>query len=65
MSFSWHDPHFEALYVRRQEERLAEKLAARLRERTACDSSPHALRQRGAAATDDDVVEPGGHLRLL
>jgi hypothetical protein len=65
VSFSWFDPHFEALFVRRQEERLAEKLAARLRERIACDSSPHALRQRGSAATDDDVVASDGHLRLL
>jgi hypothetical protein len=33
VSFSWIDPHFAALSARREEERLAEKLAATLLER--------------------------------
>ena len=37
MSYSWVDPHFAALYARREEERLAERLATRLRERAACE----------------------------
>ncbi len=37
MSYSWVDPHFAVLYARREEERLAERLAARLRERAACE----------------------------
>ena len=35
MSYSWVDPHFAALYARREEERLAERLVTRLRERSA------------------------------
>jgi hypothetical protein len=34
---SWVDPHFAALYARREEERLAEQLVMRLRERDACE----------------------------
>ena len=39
MSYSWVDPHFAALYARREEERLAERLATRLRERSAREPS--------------------------
>jgi hypothetical protein len=42
VSFSWLDPHFAVLYARREEERLAERLAARLRERAASEPSQHA-----------------------
>jgi hypothetical protein len=40
VSFSWVDPHFTVLYARREEERLAERLMTRLRERSACEPSP-------------------------
>lgn len=33
MSFSWADPHFSTLFALREEERLAARLAALLRER--------------------------------
>ena len=39
MSFSWVDPHFTVLYARREEERLAERLLTRLRDRAACEPS--------------------------
>ena len=50
MSFSWVDPHFAALYARREEERLAERLVTRLRERSAREpfSSSHKLEIRGS-----------------
>jgi hypothetical protein len=50
VSFSWIDPHFAALYVRREEERLAERLAARLRERAACEPSRSTQDQESAGA---------------
>ena len=65
MSCSWVDPHFAALYARREEERLAERLVTRLRERTACEPSPHAVCWREAGWMENDVVVRGGHLRLL
>lgn len=37
MSFSWVDPHFSALYARREDARLTERLAAELRERAERD----------------------------
>jgi len=40
VSYSWVDPHFAALYARREEERLAERLLARLRDRAACEAVP-------------------------
>jgi hypothetical protein len=33
VSYSWVDPHFATLYARREEERLSDRLAAKLRER--------------------------------
>ena len=33
MSYSWVDPHFAALYLRREEQRLTEKLLAEARAR--------------------------------
>ena len=65
MSYSWVDPHFAALYARREEERLAERLVTRLRERTACDPSRHAVCWREPGWMENDVVVRGGHLRLL
>jgi hypothetical protein len=37
VSYSWVDPHFAVLYARREEERLAERLASCLRRRAACE----------------------------
>lgn len=33
MSFSWVDPHFTTLYVQREDARILERLAEKLRER--------------------------------
>jgi hypothetical protein len=76
VSYSWVDPHFAALYARREEERLAERLVTRLRERSAREpfSSCHA-RSKSAGADFDRAKTPEvslrsgdvlrGHLRLL
>ena len=65
MSYSWVDPHFAALYARREEERLAERLVARMRERPAREPSLHAISWREAGWLENDAVVRGGHLRLL
>ena len=65
MSYSWVDPHFAALYARREEERLAERLVARLRERSACEPSQDTVQWRDAGWLETDVAVPGAHLRLL
>ena len=64
MSFSWVDPHFTVLYERREEERLAERLLTRLRERSACEPSPNStfLREPGWMEQDAAIR---CHLRLL
>jgi hypothetical protein len=65
VSYSWTDPHFAALYARREEERLAERLVARLRERSAREPSLHPISWRDAGWCENDAVVRGGHLRLL
>ena len=64
MSYSWVDPHFAALYARREEERLAERLVSRLRELAACEPDPDATCWRGLGWLEHDVALRG-HLRLL
>ena len=64
MSFSWVDPHFTVLYARREEERLAERLVARLRERSACEPLPGAIFWREASWVENDAV-CRAHFRLL
>ena len=64
MSFSWVDPHFTALYARREEERLAERLMTRLRERSACEPSPGAIFWREPGWMEQDA-SIRGHVRLL
>ena len=64
MSFSWVDPHFTVLYARREEERLAERLLTRLRDRAACEPSPGAIFWREASCVETEVV-CRGHFRLL
>jgi hypothetical protein len=65
VSYSWVDPHFAALYARREEERLAERLVARMRERAVREPSLHATSRREAGWLENDAVVRGGHLRLL
>ena len=64
VSFSWVDPHFAVLYARREEERLADRLVTRLRERAACEPSPGAISWREASWVETDAV-CRGHFRLL
>jgi hypothetical protein len=65
VSCSWVDPHFAALYARREEERLAERLVTRMRERAAPGLSLDTVRRRDAGWMENDAVVRGGHLRLL
>ena len=64
MSYSWVDPHFAALYARREEERLAERLVTRMRERPACEPFQDST-YRDAGRMESDALPRGGHLRLL
>ena len=64
MSFSWVDPHFTVLYERREEERLAERLLTRLRERSACEPSPSSVFRREPGWMEHDAAIRC-HLRLL
>ncbi len=65
MSYSWVDPHFAALYARREEERLAERLVSRMRERTAREPFLQTTGRRHPGRLENDAVLRGGHLRLL
>ena len=65
MSFSWVDPHFAALYARREEERLAERLVTRLRERSAGEPFLHSTSGRDERLHQNEAVVRSGHLRLL
>ena len=64
MSYSWVDPHFAALYARREEERLVERLGSRLRERTACEPNLASLAWRGPTWIEQEI-ELLGRLRIL
>ena len=64
MSYSWVDPHFAALYARREEERLVERLATRLRERAACEPNLDRIAWRGPGWVEQDI-QLRGNLRLL
>jgi hypothetical protein len=65
VSYSWVDPHFAALYARREEERLAERLVTRLRERSHREPFLQTTSRRNAGWLENDAVLRGGHLRLL
>ena len=65
MSYSWVDPHFAALYARREEERLAERLVTRMRERSVREPFLDTSSRRQAGQLENDAVLHGGHLRLL
>ena len=64
MSFSWVDPHFTVLYERREEERLAERLLTRLRDRSACEPSSSSVSRREPGWMEHDAAIRC-HLRLL
>ena len=64
MSFSWVDPHFAALYARREEERLVERLASRVRARAACEPNLDTVVWRGPGWVEQDI-ELHCRLRLL
>ena len=60
MSYSWVDPHFAALYARREEERLAERLVTRMRERSARERSPETIGRREPGWMENDAVVAAG-----
>ena len=63
MSSSWVDPHFAALYARREEERLAERLLSRLRGRAACEPNLDKVDWRSPASFEQDF-SIRAHFRL-
>ena len=65
VSYSWVDPHFAALYARREEERLAERLVTRMRERSVRELFLQTTGRCHAGWMENDAVLRGGHLRLL
>jgi hypothetical protein len=65
VSYSWVDPHFAALYARREEERLAERLVTRMRERAALEPSPDCIHGREPCWMEHDEILRGRPLRLL
>jgi hypothetical protein len=64
VSYSWVDPHFTVLYARREEERLAERLMTRLRDRPACEPSFGSTCWREPGWMEQDVMVRC-YLRLL
>jgi hypothetical protein len=65
VSYSWVDPHFAALYARREEERLAERLVTRMRERAALEPFRNPADRREPGWVEPDAAVHGGHLRPL
>ena len=65
MSYSWVDPHFAVLYARREEERLAERLVTRLRERAACEPSLISECRPDPGWSERDAAARCAQLRLL
>jgi hypothetical protein len=64
VSFSWVDPHFAALYARREDERLAAQLVMRSRERADYEPPPNSVNCREAGWMEQEAATRG-HLRLL
>jgi len=54
VSYSWVDPHFAALYARREEERLAERLTSRSRDRAVCEPNLDWVPPRGPTWIEQD-----------
>ena len=65
MSYSWFDPHFAALYARREEERLVERLVSCLCERSASEPSLETAGRHDCGWLESGAVLRRGHLRLL
>lgn len=65
MSCSWVDPHFAALYARREEERLAERLVTRMRERAALEPTPDCIHGREPWCGERHELVGDRHLSLL
>jgi hypothetical protein len=65
VSFSWVDPHFTVLYARREEERLAERLLTRLRDRAACEPSARTAISRREPGWMEQDASLRCHVRLL
>jgi hypothetical protein len=65
VSCSWVDPHFAALSARREEERLAERLAAQLRARSVPEPFRNPSDRREPGWVEPDAAVHGGHLRPL
>jgi hypothetical protein len=65
VSFSWVDPHFAALYARREEERLAERLAARMPERAVSAPPLRTICRREPSWIENDALARGGHVKLV
>ena len=64
MSYSWVDPHFAALYARREEERLVERLASTLRERAACEPYLSPVAPSEPSWVEQEIILRG-NLRLV
>ena len=64
MSYSWVDPHFAALYARREDDRLAERLATRLRVLAACEPDIDSVAWRLPGWMEQDI-EPRSNFRLV
>ena len=64
MSYSWVDPHFAALYARREDERLVERLATRLGARVVCEPTLGSTAWRGPGWVEQDI-QLHGRLRLI
>jgi hypothetical protein len=65
VSYSWFDPHFAALYARREEERLVEQLVSCLYERAASEPSLETVGRYDCGWLERGAVLRRGHLRLL
>jgi hypothetical protein len=56
VSYSWVDPHFAALYARREEERLVERLASCFRERAVREPNLDSVPWRGPGWMEQDAA---------
>lgn len=64
MSFSWVDPHFTALFAQREEERVADRLTRRLRERAEFTDYFEPIPCRRPSWIEQEI-ELRGRLRLI
>jgi hypothetical protein len=64
VSFSWIDPHFAALYARREEERLAERLTFCAGSKSAEADFDRVKTPEGAASRPAGSVEGVPHIDI-